>query len=131
MKAKVWNDNIFPYTEKFKGDVITIEPKGFIEMDYDEAVMFRGTFSSITRTADGAPKQESYKMIRIEPQGNPVDHVVKQDPNKCLACGKVLGSQAELAQHIFNEHPAMLEQDSKEDAIANLNKMKASQGKGR
>ena len=131
MKAKVWNDNIFPYTERFKGDIITIPPKSFIEMDYDEAVMFRGTFSSIVRDADGAPKAESYKMIRIEPQGNPVDNVIKQDPNKCLACGKVLGSQAELAQHIFNEHPAMLDSESKDEAISNLNKMKASQGKGR
>jgi hypothetical protein len=131
MRAKVWNDNIYPYSEKFKGDLIKIEPNSFIEMDYDEAIMFKGTFSSIVRDADGHPKQESWKKIRVEPIGNPVDAVIKTDPNKCLACGKVLGSQAELAKHIFDEHPAMLDQESKDDAIANLNKMKASQGKGR
>jgi len=131
MKAKVWNDNIYPYTENFKGDVITIEPNSFIEMDYDEAVMFRGTFSSIIRDADGQPTQQSWKKIRVEPLGNPVDNVIKSDPNKCLACGKVLGSQAELAQHIFNEHPAMLDPESRSEAVENLTKMKTSQGKGR
>ena len=131
MKAKVWNDNIFPYTERYKGDLIEIPAKSFIEMDLDEAVMFRGTFSSIVRDADGQPKKESFKMIRVEPQGNPVDNVIKSDPNKCLACGKVLGSQAELAQHIFNEHPAMLDPESRSEAVENLNKMKTSQGKGR
>lgn len=131
MRAKVWNDNIYPYTERFKGDIIKIEPKSFIEMDYDEAVLFRGTFSSIVRDADGQPKQESYKMIRIEPLGNPVDNVVKTDPNKCLACGKVLGSQAELAKHIFDEHPEMLDPESKTEAVNALNKMKTGQGKGR
>lgn len=131
MRAKVWNDNIFPYTERFKGDQITIAANSFIEMDYDEAVLFRGTFSSIIRDPDGQPKPESYKKIRIEPMGNPVDAVVKTDPNKCLACGKVLGSQAELAKHIFDEHPAMLDQESKDEALTNLNKMKQSQGKGR
>lgn len=130
MKAKVWNDNIHPYSERFKGDLIVIPAGQFIEMDYDEAVMFRGTFSSIVRDADGQPKPESYKKIRIEALGNPLDNVIKSDPNKCLACGKVLGSQAELAKHIFDEHPAMLDHESKDEALANLNKMK-SQGKGR
>lgn len=129
MRAKVWNDNVYPYSEKFKGDDIYIPAGQFIEMDYDEAIMFKGSFSSIVRDADGQPKPESYKKIRVEALGNPVDNVIKSDPNKCLACGKVLGSQAELAKHIFDEHPAMLDQESKEEAIANLNKMK--QGKGR
>lgn len=131
MKAKVWNDNIYPYSEKFKGDLIKIEPNSFIEMDYDEAVMFLGTFSSIVRDADGQATQASWKKLRIEPMGKPSDNVIKADPNKCIACGKVLSSQAELAQHIFNEHPEMLDPESKAEAVANLNKMKIAQGKGR
>ena len=131
MKSKVWNDNIYPYSERFKGDLIEIPPRSFIEMDYDEAIMFRGTFSSIVRDADGQAKQSSWKMIRVEPLGNPVDNVIKADPNKCQACGKVLSNQAELAQHIFNEHPEMLDPESKSEAVAALNKMKSAQGKGK
>ena len=131
MKAKVWNDNIYPYTEKFKGDEIYIPAGKFVEMDYDEAIMFKGTFSPIVRDADNQPTQQSWKKIRVEAMGNPVDAVIKEDPNKCQACGKVLSNQAELAQHIFNEHPEMLDTESKAEAISNLNKMKSAQGKGR
>jgi len=129
MRAKVHNDNIYPYRERFKGDMIEIAPKSFIEMDYEEAIDFRGTFNSIVRDADGQPKAESYKMIRVEPLGNPSDAAVKADPNKCQACGKVLKNQMELAQHIFDDHPEMLDPESKDQATANLKKM--AQGKGK
>tara|TARA_R110000868_G_scaffold62962_3_gene189966 strand:- start:19733 stop:20128 length:396 start_codon:yes stop_codon:yes gene_type:complete len=131
MKAKVWNDNDYVYKEYFKGDNIVIPPKSFIEMDYDEAVMFRGTFNSIVRDADGQPKRESYKMIRIEkPQG--ADEVqTKVDPNKCIACGKGFSNQGALAQHVFDEHPESMASESRDEAVANLNKMKAQTGRGK
>jgi hypothetical protein len=65
MKVQVVNDNVHPYSEEFKGQKITIEPKGHIEMERDDAVLFLGTFNSIIRTVDGNPDPISYKKLKI------------------------------------------------------------------
>ena len=129
MRAKVYNDNKHVYKETFKGDQIVIEPGKFIEMDYDEALMFKGTFNGIKLDADGRPTPESFKMIRVEPMGNPADSVIKSDPNKCAACAKVFTDQGALAQHIFDEHPESMAPESRDEAVAALNKMKSQTGK--
>lgn len=130
MRAKVWNDNIYPHKEYFKGETFIIPPQSFIEMDYDEAILFRGQFSSIRRDADGQPTKESFKMIRIEPMGSPADNATKPDPNKCQACAKTFANQGELAAHIFDVHPEAMAPESKDEAVANLKKISA-QGKGK
>lgn len=66
MIVKVWNDNIHPFKQKFKGDVVTIEPKQFIKMDDSDARLFLGEFSPILRDADGAPDPKGFKKLRIE-----------------------------------------------------------------
>lgn len=66
MEVKVWNDNTHPYKEEFKGKVIEIEPKKFVKMEKDEAVLFLGQFNSIERDADGNPHPKSFKRLRIE-----------------------------------------------------------------
>lgn len=124
MRAKVYNDNTFPHKEYFKGETVSIPAGEFIEMDYDEAIEFRGQFTSIVRDADNQPKKESFKMIRVVPLGNHLDAASKSDPNKCLGCGKTLGSQGELAQHIFDVHPEQMDPASKDEAVKALNKMK-------
>lgn len=131
MKVKVWNDNIFPHRERFKGEFIDIPAKAFVEMEEDDAIMFRGQFSSIVTDADGRPKQESFKMIRIEKPEGVKEKTVQNDPNKCFACGKILSNQGELAQHIFDFHPEAMAPEGKEEAVAALNKMKANTGKGK
>lgn len=122
-RAKVFNDNIYPYNETFKGEKISIPVKGFIEMDYDEAIEFRGAFSSIERDATGTPKPSSYKMIRVEKIGG--DDAAIVDTNKCVACGKAFAGQGELANHIFEQHPESMAPESREEAISALNKMKS------
>lgn len=64
--VKVWNDNVHPFTQKFKGDTIHIPAKSFIEMAYDEAISFKG--KPYPRAFDGMGQQDpkSYKMIRVE-----------------------------------------------------------------
>ena len=65
--CKVWNDNIHPYDEKFKGRDVVIEPKSFIEMDLDEAHQFLGTMGKAPKKkGDGTPDERCFKMLRIE-----------------------------------------------------------------
>ena len=55
MQVKVFNDNVHPYTEKFRGKEITIGAKQFIEMDEDEAEYFKGTFTFPVKNGEGLP----------------------------------------------------------------------------
>jgi hypothetical protein len=66
MKVRVVNDNTYPYSEKFKGADINIDPGKYVEMERDEAVLFLGQFNSIERDVDGRPHPKSYKKLRIE-----------------------------------------------------------------
>ena len=64
--VKVWNNNVHPFTQDFKSQKISIPPQAYIEMDYEEAVEFKGKFSPIITDGDGNPLPESYKMIKVE-----------------------------------------------------------------
>ena len=64
--VKVWNDNEYPYKESFKGMDINIAAHEYMEMEEDDANLFRGTMCTIIRTADGLFDPRCYKMIRIE-----------------------------------------------------------------
>ena len=103
MQVKVWNDNDHPFTDNnFKGDVVTIPPKKYVEMEYNEAHEFRGKYSPIKLGGDGQPLAQSFKMIRIEKTG-PAEaaHV---SGVTCQACGKVYESQGVLDVHIDEQH---------------------------
>lgn len=114
MLVRVYNDNTYPFTQVFKGDRIHIPAKKFIEMEDDEAVMFRGTYSPIL--VDGANNHlpESYKMIRIV---YPKDYVNDKptDKFKCQACGKEFDTPEILDEHTFSLHlDSMSDKDEKE-----------------
>lgn len=69
MQVKVWNDNHYDFSQKFKGHKITVPAKKFVEMEYEEAIEFKGAFSSMPPPDDPDPARY-YKMIRIEmPEG--------------------------------------------------------------
>ena len=106
--VKVWNDNVFPYKENFKDEKIFINAKDFIEMENDDAVLFKGTFCSPSKDAGGGFKPETFKMIRIEQVKKPV---ARTSFFKCQACGKELGSAVELDKHITKEHSDILIED--------------------
>jgi hypothetical protein len=103
--VRVWNDNVFPFRQVFKGNEIYIGAKKFIEMEETEAYEFRGAYSPIVRDGDGQPTPESYKMIRVEktdksahkPAPAAQEHI-------CQACGKQFGNKKELETHIDSEH---------------------------
>jgi hypothetical protein len=65
--VKVWNDNTCDHKETFKGATISIPAQSFIEMEYEEAVEFRGQFTGVAKLGkDGKPDKTQFKMIRVE-----------------------------------------------------------------
>lgn len=116
MIVKVVNDNVHPYTEKFKGNVISIPPKGHVEMDHNEAAQFLGSNPGIARTlGNGLQDPKTYKMLRIEPLGQKPAADAKTKEFVCMACNKDLVSKKALEEHIETEHvEAMVDEDAKE-----------------
>lgn len=122
MKAKVWNDNIYPYSEMFRGDKITIAPGQFIEMDYMDAVQFRGTMNSISYDADGAPRPESYKKIRIEEIKDAKPATVEDMSLDCNVCNYKAKDQVDFAKHVLENHADSLADKSRDEAGKALQK---------
>jgi hypothetical protein len=65
-KVKVWNDNVHVFTQRFKGEQVTIPAKGFIEMEWDEAISFKSHPFSMKFDGMGQQDPTSFKMIRVE-----------------------------------------------------------------
>lgn len=114
MKAKVWNDNKFVHKEKFRGDMVTIPPGEFIEMDYMDAVQFRGQMTPISRDVDGAPTPKSFKMIRLEVV--PDKKKVEFDNLVCQSCSYKAADQVDLAKHTLENHSESLAEKSRDEA---------------
>ena len=108
-QVKVWNDNDYPYRENFKGTVIEIPPKKFIEMDYEDAIEFKSSFPNLIAPdfdSAGNQKKTSYKMIRVD--GRPSDEDEKSE-YVCMSCKDVFGSEEALEIHIDKHHLGELE----------------------
>lgn len=119
-KVTVYNMNIHPLHEMFKGEEILIEPqdywrdkKGNIkELDIYEANDFRGQYHPVP--FDGSGKMindpKHFKMLKMDP----VDKMETSDDEddapafKCMAkeCKHVSPSSEELDAHIKVRHPA-------------------------
>jgi hypothetical protein len=100
-KMRVYNDNVHPYQETFKGDLVKIPPKGFVLMEEDDAILFRGTYAPITTDGDGQPLPTSYKMIRLVRDSEATETEARTAPR---FVDPVTGKQAETQA----EYEAML-----------------------
>ena len=125
MQVQVWNDNIYPYRENFKGQKIEIPPKKYILMDSEEANLFKGTFSPIIPDADGKPTVECYKMIRIEKHEEGSEPEVIVDPLKCNACAYGAASDIDLKEHVKANHEIFVDEVAEKE----LSKRKVKKGK--
>lgn len=97
-KVKLWNDNDHEHREVFKGDEIVIPAKGFIEMDFEDAVDLKGQFTPVRFIRDGVPDPKSFKMLRHD---WPKQHATRPDDAlRCHADGSTAGSVAELAERL-------------------------------
>jgi hypothetical protein len=122
--VRVWNDNVHPYEEVFKGDQIYIKPKNFIEMDENEAVQFKGTFKAPVLNVDGVHMPEGFKMIRIERISDQVESP-KADDHQCLVCKYKGSSQKDLEEHL-KAHKGQLVVDEEAEAEIKMRRKKAS-----
>src|SRR5436190_604337 len=63
--ARVHNDNVHPFSQEFKGNRINIPAGGFIEMEIEEAIEFKGEYFPMKKNKDGGQDPRSYKKIRV------------------------------------------------------------------
>ncbi len=71
-QVKVWNENTYDFKQEVKGVQLVIPAKGFIEMDYEEAVDFKGMYSPLPPADFSGDHALYYKMIRVESPKAPV-----------------------------------------------------------
>lgn len=115
--VRVWNDNVIDHEEKFKGMQIKIKSKGFIEMDSEEAVLFRGQFFPPKFDKGGIQTIESMKRIRVEDIKGAVE-AQKPESHVCMKCGHEAASAAGLKSHIRHKHiDAMVDEDAKAELL--------------
>lgn len=122
--VKVWNDNVHPYKEQFRDQLIQIPPKKFILMEAGDAHLFKGTFAPIKLDADENPIPEGYKMIRIEESGADVIEMPKVNELLCQACKYEGSSAGDLSEHIKSTHKDVAAVD--EEAEQEIKKRKAA-----
>ena len=132
-KIRVWNDNMYPYTEKFGDTEIKILPGKFIDMEADDAIRFCGTYSPIELDAGGQQKPESYKKLRkefIEPlfeddNGSSLSTKNPGQKIKCNVCGFEAVDQWHLDGHINACHlEQMADKDEQKRRMDLVNKGK-------
>lgn len=101
-RVKVWNDNVHDFTQKFREETVFIKSKGFIEMDYEDAVTFLGKPFPMKFDGNRIQKPESYKMLRIETRDGkiPLEGETKVVAFKCHKDGTLHATQADLDKHI-------------------------------
>jgi len=114
--VKVVNANQYEHRENFKGDMITIPAGGFVEMDREDAVLFKSQFTVPKFGKDKLQTPESYKMLRLIPIESDVPEPKKENEFTCMACGFEAKSNAGLSAHIRATHKsAMLDEDAKKE----------------
>jgi hypothetical protein len=123
--VKVWNDNVYPHKETFKGEEINIPAGSFVEMDYIEAVEFKGQFTAPKTDASGKPDAKFFKKIRVE---QPKEPIFKDAPNVLHATGQRADSMAELmqmAKAFAQSNPHLVASDPELDAEGKVTISKA------
>ena len=105
--CKVWNDNIYDFTDKFKEKTITIPSGKYIEMDPFEANEFVGKFYPIKVLADDTPDPKSFKKLRKEfiyTEDAVQNPTLEAKKFKCHCCSYVASNDSELEAHIKSRH---------------------------
>lgn len=96
--VKVWNDNKYPFKQEYRGEMVEINPGEFIEMERDDAIIFKGMFYPPLVDGDGRQDPRSFKMIRVE---GPRDF---NENLNCVICGHECDGQDELNEHLKAQH---------------------------
>ena len=123
----VVNDNVHPFRQEFKEEMISIPAGGKIEMDQEDAVMFLGMFYPPKKDGNDQPDPKHFKKLRIEPiKGGSVEPV--KESFVCQKCKFVAQSKEDLESHIDEMHlDDLADADFKEQHVAEI----AKRGRGR
>jgi len=125
---KVQNNNEYDYNEKYKGQMISIKAHSFVEMDYEEAVIFLGKAVPIIRLKNGLQDPKSYKMLLISDEDKARARCVmggekSSDQEKvfvCQACMKEFRTKNGLLKHIKDKHQSqMVDDDARDELLDN------------
>lgn len=128
-KVKVWNDNIHPFEQNFKGEKIRIEANSFIEMHWDDAVSFRSKPFPMKFNGMNQQDPTSFKMIRIE--GTPVIAEEKVVAYRCQKDGSLHPSKEALEAYIAAlDESAFADEEGAKIAKAKPAKKQATQALG-
>lgn len=123
--VKVWNDHDRDHVEKFKGQEVRIAAGGYIEMDYIDAIDFKGQFFGMKMLGPNNPDPRYFKKIRVE---EPTEPVVKPDPNMLHATGKSFGSAQEviaMAKALATLNPDLVAADQELDKRQSASQLEA------
>ena len=101
MKWRVYNMHPggLTHREKFRDEMVVIKAGGFVLMDYEDAVLFRGQFYPMKVDANNQQDPSTYKCIKIEPESADA----KPQLAKTYVChvdGKEFTSKAELEAYV-------------------------------
>ncbi len=113
-RVQVRNRNVHPYEETFKGEKIYIGAGQTIEMEYEEAKEFLGSFGCGVAPAgeDGAPDARFFKMLKIEDEPRP-EEIFKDDGLTNHMTGKKASSADELRAVLSEyKHLQVVDQDA-------------------
>lgn len=112
--VRVLNGNKIEHVEKFKGKEIRIPAGGSIEMEEDDAVLFKSQFRTPIYDKGRNQTVESKKIISIEPLNRPgavAQPAKKHNELVCMACGFEAQNKAGLSSHIRTNHKGQMVDD--------------------
>jgi hypothetical protein len=117
-KVKVWNKNKFDHREKFKGEEIFIPAGGSIDMDFEEAIEFKGQFTPPAPKEHAGDPARFYKMIEVEWPKQPA-----AQPSALVnhADGTIAQSDAELRASLSRFADRLVKDEDAEKATAAQN----------
>jgi hypothetical protein len=128
--VKVWNRNSHDHVDKFKGSEIKIPAGKFIEMDYDEAILFKGKFYQPEIMKNGMQDPRSFKWVELDPEDvarvkNNRARMMSDDSETekvfvCQACSKEFRTKNGLLKHIKDKHQTtMVDKEAKDELLDN------------
>jgi hypothetical protein len=98
--------------------MVVIAAKGFVEMNREDAVLFKSQFTGVVRNKGGVQDPTSFKMLRIdfEPGEPQVLDVVgaKEESLTCHACGFIAKNGPGLKLHERTHVGQMIDTDARE-----------------
>jgi hypothetical protein len=97
MQVKIWNDSDKEYSEEFRGKMLVIPARGFIEMGRSEGNKFLGQAVPVRMGGNG--RQQNPKALRMEKPAEEFAEMTGQPLKFTARDGKQFRTEKGLAEH--------------------------------